>query len=247
MDILILLVILIIIFLIAIKFLKSLKTPQKFPYQLSNPLLTRAERSFYGVLCQAVETSDLIFSKVRVADIIKPNKGLSRSQWQSAFNSISSKHFDFVVCNPNNSDVKYVVELDDSSHKNQKKRDHFINNACSASGLPLIRVKAAKSYVVKTIKNEINLSLSPREQEVSEINTNLDNESPKKTEHSRDIQFAPPNTSKSIEESNKAINVCLKCGSEMILRKAKSGKNVGKNFWGCSNFPKCRSVVPIDV
>ena len=32
---------------------------------------------------------------------------------------------------------------------------------------------------------------------------------------------------------------CPKCGSEMILRKAKKGKNVGNSFYGCSNFPKC--------
>lgn len=37
--------------------------------------------------------------------------------------------------------------------------------------------------------------------------------------------------------------VCNKCGSSMVLRKAKKGKNIGNDFWGCSNFPKCREVV----
>ena len=37
--------------------------------------------------------------------------------------------------------------------------------------------------------------------------------------------------------------VCNKCGSSMVLRKAKKGKNIGNGFWGCSNFPKCREVV----
>ena len=39
------------------------------------------------------------------------------------------------------------------------------------------------------------------------------------------------------------IPVCNKCGSSMVLRKAKKGKNFGNDFWGCSNFPKCRGVV----
>lgn len=35
---------------------------------------------------------------------------------------------------------------------------------------------------------------------------------------------------------------CPKCGSNMTLRKAKRGANVGKQFWGCSAYPKCRVV-----
>lgn len=35
---------------------------------------------------------------------------------------------------------------------------------------------------------------------------------------------------------------CPKCGSGMVLRKAKQGANAGNQFWGCSAFPKCRVV-----
>jgi restriction system protein len=35
---------------------------------------------------------------------------------------------------------------------------------------------------------------------------------------------------------------CPKCGSEMLLRTMKSGDNVGRKFWGCSAFPKCRMI-----
>ncbi|MEX1201581.1 MAG: topoisomerase DNA-binding C4 zinc finger domain-containing protein [Methylophaga sp.] len=36
--------------------------------------------------------------------------------------------------------------------------------------------------------------------------------------------------------------LCPKCGSEMLLRETKKGENAGKQFWGCSAFPKCRTV-----
>ncbi len=39
---------------------------------------------------------------------------------------------------------------------------------------------------------------------------------------------------------------CPKCGSEMSRRVARQGSNVGKNFWGCTTYPKCRGVVPVD-
>ncbi|MBW6473590.1 MAG: topoisomerase DNA-binding C4 zinc finger domain-containing protein, partial [Anaerolineaceae bacterium] len=39
---------------------------------------------------------------------------------------------------------------------------------------------------------------------------------------------------------------CTKCGAEMVMRSAKSGPNQGKRFWGCSNYPKCRNILPIE-
>jgi len=33
---------------------------------------------------------------------------------------------------------------------------------------------------------------------------------------------------------------CPKCGGKMVLRTIKAGENAGKEFWGCSQFPKCR-------
>lgn len=36
--------------------------------------------------------------------------------------------------------------------------------------------------------------------------------------------------------------VCPKCGGMLVLRETKRGKNAGKSFYGCSNFPKCRYV-----
>jgi hypothetical protein len=36
---------------------------------------------------------------------------------------------------------------------------------------------------------------------------------------------------------------CSKCGSKMVLRKAKKGGHAGKSFWGCKNFPKCKGIV----
>ena len=35
---------------------------------------------------------------------------------------------------------------------------------------------------------------------------------------------------------------CPQCGSAMALRTAKSGANAGKQFWGCSSFPRCRVI-----
>ena len=44
------------------------------------------------------------------------------------------------------------------------------------------------------------------------------------------------------QENMIASGICPKCGGELVLRTAKRGQNVGKQFYGCSNFPKCRYV-----
>ena len=38
---------------------------------------------------------------------------------------------------------------------------------------------------------------------------------------------------------------CPACGKPMTLRTAKTGKNEGKQFWGCSAYPDCKGVVNI--
>lgn len=41
---------------------------------------------------------------------------------------------------------------------------------------------------------------------------------------------------------NSKTPICPKCGADMILRTARKGDSVGSQFWGCSNFPKCRAI-----
>jgi len=38
---------------------------------------------------------------------------------------------------------------------------------------------------------------------------------------------------------------CPKCKSPMVLRTAKTGKNAGHPFWGCSAYPDCKGVVEV--
>ena len=69
-----------------------------FPYQPAKPLFSAAERSFLGVLDQAVGPEHRVFGKVRVADVAAVKSGLGNSARQGALNRIAAKHFDFLVC-----------------------------------------------------------------------------------------------------------------------------------------------------
>jgi restriction system protein len=38
---------------------------------------------------------------------------------------------------------------------------------------------------------------------------------------------------------------CPKCGASMVRRVAKQGSNQGQAFYGCSSFPQCRGMLPL--
>lgn len=145
-------------FFVLILFLRaSAQSPsdQSYPYELRKHLLSKAERSFYGVLSQSAPQDTVIFSKVRVADILKVKRGVRNPL--SYFNKISAKHFDFVLCDVRTSAILTVIELDDSSHRSRRAaaNDDVKNQAASAAGLPLLRVPAAKNYVVADLRERL--------------------------------------------------------------------------------------------
>ena len=57
-------------------------------------------------------------------------------------------------------------------------------------------------------------------------------------------QAAPPPPIVQTTPTTPEVTVpcCPKCGSQLVLRTAKKGNNAGNQFYGCSNFPKCRYI-----
>jgi restriction system protein len=47
-----------------------------------------------------------------------------------------------------------------------------------------------------------------------------------------------------VEIQKSTTPICPKCGTQMVKRVARKGKKAGEEFWGCSDFPKCRSILP---
>lgn len=225
-----------------------------FGYRRKTYLLSKAERSFYGVLTQAVGDKALIFSKVRVADVLTPQKGLNRSNWQRAFNLISAKHVDFLLCDPQDCALRLAIELDDASHGSAKrqKRDAFLEQACESAGLPLLRIRAARGYGVADIRQQIETVLYPVLHEFSleesgqryKSGTEATTDEQEKVDSQPEREVGNEKGAPAGAElvARPAAPTCHQCGEEMVIRQARSGKNAGQQFWGCSAFPKCRGV-----
>ena len=97
------------------------------------------------------------------------------------------------------------------------------NNADNISCSNVINLRNLKSYL-NSFDNGVRLTAS----EINEIYQKLENANAhiSKSEHIQNIRQTQ------IEIS---YNICPRCGGKLVLRKGKNG-----NFYGCSNYPKCR-------
>ena len=168
----IILVILIIIIAVLLeKYLKKPKTPitteitevqieefkiEKLPYIRKN-LMTKNEWSFYKQLKPIADKLNLsILCKTRIADLIDIEKGLNKSEWQTAFNRINKKHIDFILCKPDNLYPILLIELDDNSHDTEKgkERDEFVEKILEKAGYKLLRTRGT-AELEERIKNSL--------------------------------------------------------------------------------------------
>ncbi|MBM3881211.1 MAG: four helix bundle protein [Verrucomicrobia bacterium] len=60
-------------------------------------------------------------------------------------------------------------------------------------------------------------------------------------QRTRRDQSNPPDRS----DHSGPIPRCPQCGKPMALRTAKTGKNAGRQFWGCTGYPECKGTAKV--
>jgi hypothetical protein len=245
-----LIVVLVVVVAAAVALKTRSREAEAYPYVMTRALFSPAERSFLGVLDDAIGQEYRVFGKVRVADIVEPQWGLDRSNRQTALNRTQAKHFDFVLCAQTDLSVVCVIELDDRSHQAQRRqeRDAFLAGLCAKISLPLVRISVQRTYSVPEVRAKVEGALSawqqampegraePPRQPVTEVPGEpfgpVIGRQPLRTE-AEEAAVAEPQAPS-----------CPKCSQPMVQRRAKVGANAGKVFWGCSRFPTCRGTIP---
>ncbi len=131
--------------------------PEVLPYSAKGPLLTKAEKSFYKVLCLACGDDLTVFVQVRVSELLSVNKSKEKGFHAKWMNKIDRKSIDFVICDPESLSVILAIELDDKSHEkpHRVKRDAFILKAFEAAGINLLRQKVKAKYSPQEIRGMI--------------------------------------------------------------------------------------------
>jgi hypothetical protein len=235
--------------------LKSKQTPKddSLGFETRDVLFSPAERSFLGVLEQALGNQYRVLGKVRLGDIVKPAKGLSPSKRTTASNRINQKHVDFVICSVTDLAVIGVAELDDQSHarEDRAKRDDFVNQALTAAKIPIVHFSAKKGYELPDVRAKLMQLLDNKTTSViSDLNQSTpvaERTVPVERETVSPAIDSVPSIPAAAENPvpELVVPVCPKCASAMVKRQAAKGPHAGKFFWACSAFPKCRQVIEI--
>lgn len=123
-------------------------------FRRKGALLAPAERALLSVLEQAIGEQGRVFAKVRVADVLDMDRGAQAGDWRSALQQMQGAHFDFVVCEPEGTDVICAIELHDDAHASDalSRRHALLAGACDAAGLPLIQLPWQQNYDVAEIR-----------------------------------------------------------------------------------------------
>jgi hypothetical protein len=244
---LLIVIVAIILFVLAMKLRRQGGESDGYPYIVNQVLFSPAERSFLGVLEQAIGDKYRGFGKVRAADVVSVKSMSDRSVWQKAFNRISAKHFDFVLCLRDDLTVSGAIELDDKSHRKNRRRgrEAFMVGLCNAISLPLIQVPAQRAYSVSDIRTKVLSVLNFTG--VGPEFTATFQEDPITEQQSYALQEGKDSPEMTCSDAESNSILCPKCSSPMVRRRAKSGANAGREFWGCSAFPKCRGIIPVNA
>jgi hypothetical protein len=149
--------------IIAIKMMRrrTVVRLEEFPYTRNRALFSAAERSLLGALEQAVGEDYRIFGKVRVADIVSVRPTANQSSWLHAFDQISAKHFDFVLCDKKDLSIRCAIELNDETDgsRQRQERNTISEGVCRSISLPFIQIQAARDYLAIELRNKILAAL----------------------------------------------------------------------------------------
>jgi hypothetical protein len=158
-------VILVVVAIVVLQVLKGLsrgrtahpREREDLPYALQQCLMTKAERSFFGVLEEATDGSKYyIFPQVSLVSLVYVEKGTNA--YQSYHNRIDRKTVDFALFSRGTLVPRLAIERDDSSHdrEDRKERDAFLDGVLGRAGLPLLHVRARTAYDPKVLAEDIS-------------------------------------------------------------------------------------------
>lgn len=126
-------------------------------YAPAGPLCTRGELAFMRTLELTLEPRYRIFAKVRLIDVIAPpaNNFAAKAR-------IIQKHLDFLICDRATTAPLCAIELNDKSHDSdhRKRRDSFVAEAMTQAGIPLVFIKAARTYSADQISATITAAIA---------------------------------------------------------------------------------------
>jgi very-short-patch-repair endonuclease len=113
----------------------------RFEYRRKHCVMTNAEQECFHALVSEMGEDYHFFPQIHLDAIAQPTD--SRKESFYAFRHINQKSVDFVACDKKQLRTLFVIEIDDKTHKQQKRieRDQEVERILHHAGIPLIRIE----------------------------------------------------------------------------------------------------------
>lgn len=155
------LVIVVVIALIADRLIPKKKAGLKEKYDLSryylkNSIVTPVEKWMYNIIKDELTEEYFVAPKVGIKDFVGVKKG---NNYMKYFGHIAQRHIDFLVCKKETLSPAFGIEIDDTSHEQQNRKDRDQENDLiyNAIGIKVLHMptKVEEEELRDIIKNAI--------------------------------------------------------------------------------------------
>lgn len=130
--------------------------PQAYHYERRDLIMTQAENNFFKMLDEAIGDNYYVFPQVHLSSLFEHK--VYGQDWWKAFHHINRKSVDFVICDKQTVRPLAAIELDDWSHKldKRKARDTEVERIFKGANFPLLRFGYNGPYTSKSIAESIS-------------------------------------------------------------------------------------------
>jgi Protein of unknown function (DUF2726) len=126
--------------------------PAQAPYRMGR-FLSPNEKCFLAALDAALGSGYRVFAQVRLADLVIVEEKYSEARRRAALNRVFAKSIDILICRSRSFEPVAAIEVDDRTHllSARRERDALVDVVFREIGLPLLRVRAQRTYSAESI------------------------------------------------------------------------------------------------
>ncbi len=108
-------------------------------YYLKNSIVTPVEKWMYNIIKDEITEEYIVAPKVGIKDFVGVKKG---NNYMKYFGHIAQRHIDFLVCKKDTLSPTLGIEIDDTSHEqqNRKNRDQENDQIYNAIGIRVLHI-----------------------------------------------------------------------------------------------------------
>ena len=154
-------VLMMLLIIVAVGAMKLHEPSLAFPFKKKGNLFTPVERTFLGLIEEAVGSEFRILCRVKMGDILTIHQNTDKKTSKNAVSRAGSKHLDFVLCSKDDMSPIIAIDLVHNSGKDGYKtqRDFYVSGALDAAHIPHVRIKVRSGYKPQDIRECIQAKL----------------------------------------------------------------------------------------